>query len=266
MRNLPEWLLKTDSYTPVRDRAAFVDKSILSLLGVLSKLRRQSIQNRNAYSVNTFFKLAFTFLLIALVSISRSFWFVVTGIVYLLLLLAVIQTNRMIRILKAGFTAVAFTAILLIPSFLWLNGANAVMLALKVFVSVTAVGILSETSHWHSVTAALKLYLVPDIFIFVLDITLKYIAMLGEMALNMLHALKLRSVGGNTAGYASLSGILGTMFLKSKEAASEMYSAMECRGYTGEYRTNCRFVPNLHDAVYVAANILIIAMFIYTGR
>jgi len=90
-------------------------------------------------------------------------------------------------------------------------------------------------------------------FILVLDITLKYITLLGDFALSMLYALRLRSVGKNDGKTASLSAVAGTMFLKSKEMAEEMYAAMECRGFTGTYRVTGRLRPCAADLALGAA-------------
>ena len=51
-------------------------------------------------------------------------------------------------------------------------------------------------------------------------------AMLGEFTLEMLYALKLRSVGKNRNKYGSLGGIAGTLFVKSREMSEEMSGAM----------------------------------------
>ena len=53
-------------------------------------------------------------------------------------------------------------------------------------------------------------------FIFVFDITIKYIVIFGEFSLNMLYALKLRSVGKSKNKSTSLSGIIGTTVYKIK--------------------------------------------------
>ena len=106
----------------------------------------------------------------------------------------------------------------------------------------------------------------PDIFILVLDITIKYIVLLGEFSLNIFYSLKLRSVGKNKNKYTSLSGIAGTMFIKSKEMAEDMYSAMECRGYTGEYRIYKKFKLTFADVIYITINGVIIFTFIYLGK
>ena len=105
----------------------------------------------------------------------------------------------------------------------------------RVYVSVTLVGILSAGTSWNKLTGSLRTFHVPPLFIFTLDITLKYISILGEICVDILRAVSLRSVGKNPDKAKSFSGVLGITFLKSSEMAEEMYASMCCRGFTGEY-------------------------------
>jgi cobalt/nickel transport system permease protein len=95
---------------------------------------------------------------------------------------------------------------------------------------------------------------------------MKYIVMLGDFTLNMLYALKLRSIGRNQSKYTALSGIAGTMFIKSKEMAEEMYYAMECRGFTGKYQVYAKTRLTIIDYIYIIINIGMILMFVYFWR
>jgi cobalt/nickel transport system permease protein len=156
-----------------------------------------------------------------------------------------------------------FTFFILLPSAFSGNVHNCIMITTKVFATITAVNILSNTTKWNAVTGALKKFFIPDIFILVLDITIKYIVMLGDFSLEMFYALKLRSVGKNTVKHKSISGIAGTIFIKSKEMAEDMYSAMECRGYTGEYRSKSKDAFSWRDGASVLYSALIVFVFIY---
>lgn len=53
--------------------------------------------------------------------------------------------------------------------------------------------------------------------------------------------------------------------MKSKEMAEEMYDAMQCRGFTGDYSTAEKFKWAAVDILYAAMNCAIIAVFIYTA-
>ena len=263
---MPDWLLKDEKYSPQSDRDAFINKSIVGILSILSRIRTQDSNGTAKYSVNAALKVAFTFLLLIMVSISQSTAFVTVIIVYLLVAVSLMEASQIVKILKVSLIMAFFTFVILLPSALLGNTYSIVMITAKVFISITAVNILSHSTRWNAVTSALKSFFVPDIFILVLDITIKYIVMLGDFALNMLRALKLRSVGRNTNKYTSLSGIAGTMFIESKEMAEGMYDAMQCRGFDGEYHVNSHLRITLADAAYLLIQIALIALFVYIGR
>lgn len=264
---MPEWLLKEENYNSKSDKDTFISKSILSLLGVLSRIRTQSKYKESRFKINPSLKVIFTFILILLISITKSFAFTIVLNVYLLAILSMMTGEEIIKILKISIIVSIITFVILIPAAFLGNGFSSVMITSKVFATVTAVNMFSHSTRWNSITSALKRFFIPDIFIFVLDITIKYIFMLGEFSLNMLYSLKLRSVGRNKRKYTSLSGIAGTMFIKSKEMAEDMYSAMECRGFTGEYHiVNNKTKFTFLDLLYIIINIGIIFIFIYIER
>lgn len=259
--NMPEWLTTENSYTPQSDKDTFINKSILSLLGLISRIRNQNGNKKDIFKVSAVLKVALTFILVLFLSISQNFTFIIIVNVYLLLMLSLMQGEDIIKILRAGFVIAIFTAVILLPTVFWGNYYSIVMITPKVFATVTAVNILSHSTKWNNITSALKVFFIPDIFILVLDITIKYILLLGEFSLNMLYSLKLRSVGRNNNKYSSLSGIAGTMFIKSKEMAEDMYNAMECRGFTGEYKVGRKFKITFYDIIYIAINSVIVFLF-----
>jgi cobalt/nickel transport system permease protein len=260
---LPDWLVKEQKYIPQKDKDAFINKSILSVLGVLSRVRAQATHREGSRQAHAAIKLAFTLLVVVLLSLSRSFSFVLVVVVGLLCALSLLPARELARVLRNSAFAAVFTAAVLLPTVFMGNWYSITMLTPKVFASVTVLGLLSLGTRWNELTGALKVFFIPDIFIFVLDITIKYILLLGEYTLNMLYALRLRSVGKNSGKYTSLSGIAGTMFTRSREMADEMHSAMECRGFTGEYRRPARFTFNSLDALVTALAAAAVLLFIY---
>ena len=123
--------------------------------------------------------------------------------------------------------------------------------------------LLSHNTKWSEISKALKLIFIPDIFIWIMDITIKYIVLLGEHSINLLNALKLRSIGITANKYNSLTGIMGNLFIKSYKMSEEMFHAMECRGFVGEYTTKVNLKLKKMDYVYLAINILLVILFIY---
>lgn len=264
--DMPEWLMKNENYIPLNDKDTFVNKSILSVFKVISRIKMQDSMNETRLQINVPLHVLCTLILLVLVSLTRSFIFVMIVNVYLLSILSVTDTDRLVRILKMSFGVTLFTAVIMLPAFLLGNTYSSIMITTKVFATLTAMGLLSHSTKWSALTEALKKFYVPDMFILILDITIKYIYMLGEFSLNMLYALKLRSVGKNHKKYASMAGIAGNLFLQSKEMAEEMYHAMECRGFSGEYHVNNKSRLKWIDFVYIIINIGFIILYMYLGR
>ncbi|WP_416825309.1 energy-coupling factor transporter transmembrane component T family protein [Ectobacillus polymachus] len=263
---MPDWLLKEENYIPPSDKDQFISKSILSILSILSKIKAQSGYKMDTFHVNAALKVAFTFILVVLLSLSTSYAFIFVIDVYLLVILSFMEGKEIVKILSVSLAMSVFTYIILLPSVLLGNTYTGMMITLKVFSTITAVNIVSHSTRWNSITAALRRFYVPNIFILVLDITLKYISMLGDFSLNMLYSLKLRSVGRNKNKYATIAGITGTMFIKSKEMAEEMYAAMECRGFTGEYTVQSKWKLSFGDYITIFIIITVILAFIFWGR
>ena len=263
---MPEWLFKKDDYIPSIQKNTFINKSILSILSVLTKFKYNKDYGLNRFGINTISKLISAILLIILVSLSRSLGFLIIIDVYLLLIMSLLKTEEIKHIIKMAVGITIFTSIILLPSMFMGNKSNSMLIVIKTLTTVTIVNITSSVSKWNDITKTLKLLFIPDIFILVLDITMKYIVILGEFSLNMLYALKLRSVGRSKNKSTSLSGILGTMFIKSKEMAEEMYGAMECRGFTGEYKLHSKYRFRLNDLICIIINIGFIASYFYFVR
>jgi cobalt/nickel transport system permease protein len=266
IKDIPEWLLINENYIPLTDKDTFVNKSILSIFKVISRIMMQDSINQTFLKINVPLSVLCTAILLLLVSLTKSFVFVMIVNVYLLSILCVTDTDRLVRILKLSLGVTLFTSIIMLPAFLLGNSYSSIMITTKVFASITVVGLLSHTTKWSLLTKALKRFYVPDIFILILDITIKYIYRLGELSLSMFYALKLRSVGRNNKKYTSMAGVAGTMFLESMEMAEEMYHAMECRGFSGEYHRMEKSKFKWMDYFYVTIHLGFLVIYLYLGR
>lgn len=258
-----EWLLNKDDYEPIKDKERFLDKSIVGIVTILSNIKRENSSSEGfIYKINPLVKLASMILLIVFLSLSRNMFFVYFMLAYSLVYLCLLDANAIKKILAVSLIVPIFTLIMLLPSMFFMgNNESSIMLILKVFITVVLVNTLSYTTKWNDITKALKIFFVPDIFILVFDITIKYIYVLGDFSLKMLYALKLKSVGKNNEKRNSLSRIIGNLFLKSKTMGEEMYSAMECRGFTGEYVLYSKFKFTVTDTMYLFVTIFMVVIF-----
>lgn len=272
---VPAWLASRESYLPRKDRGRFIEKSLLSVMGALAALRERPAQAGHGERARPALKLGSAFALILLVSLSRSPLFLEAAAAYELCWLCVLPGELIARTLRKLLAALAFAALVFLPAALSGSGFDIVGLVAKILLAVLAAALLSSTTSWPSMAKALASFRVPDVFLLTLDLTVKYISLLGGLVLDMLSALKLRSVGRDERKADSLAAIAGTVFLKSREAALEEYQAMECRCFSGTYR-----LPRASrggrrgaagralgpaDAVFLAADAALLAAFLLFG-
>lgn len=259
---LPSWMCESEAYEPNGDKDGFITKSTQAILGVLAKLKWNAGKDRR-FSASPSLKLCYTFLFILLTACSKNYLFSLIMVAGTILALASYPASAMKQILSGTIGAVLFSIFILLPAVFMGNPQILLTIGTKVFLSVTLIGMLSAGTAWNKFTASLRAFHIPDIFIFTLDITLKYIAVLGEICMEILTSLRLRSIGQNKKKAKAFSGILGISFLKSREMADEMYAAMCCRGFVGEYKTGRKYTFQKQDIFYIFSMIAVVGLFVY---
>ena len=262
---LPSWMCESEAYEPNIDKDGFITKSAQAILGVLAKLKWNAGKDRR-FSASPSLKLCYTFLFILLTACSKNYLFSLIMVAGTILALASYPASAMKQILSGTIGAVLFSIFILLPAVFMGNPQILLTIGTKVFLSVTLIGMLSAGTAWNKLTASLRAFHIPDIFIFTLDITLKYIAVLGEICMEILTSLRLRSIGQNKKKAKAFSGILGISFLKSREMADEMYAAMCCRGFVGEYKTGRKYAFRKQDIFYIFSMIAVVGLFVYLER
>lgn len=233
---IPDWLKEQEEYNAPQDRDRFLTRSILSLMSMLVSFRAKTISYGAKYPAPL--KLIVCLVMILITSLARNMLIVYVVLAILLAHICFLKDVLLVRTITTSLAAAGLSALILIPAIFLGSPQSMLTVSIKVFVSVGLIGLLASTTEWNKLTAGLAAFHIPDVFIFTLDITLKYIVILGNISMDMLNALKLRSVGRNNAKAESLSGVLGVTFLKSRQLSEEMFQAMQCRGFEGEYRRN----------------------------
>jgi cobalt/nickel transport system permease protein len=262
---IPHWLSQEQHYKPLAGRDRFIDKTVLSLSALLSRAMASRQRQVERTRIMPELRLLSLLMFVLLVSLSRGFVFVSSVLVLLLALLSLLNAESIIRSLRTAFIAALFSFLILLPSVYFSGFTMCVLITLKLFATVTAVCILTETSRWDLLTQSARILPVPQIFILVLDVSVRYIVLLGELSLEMFRALKLRSVGCNNDSRGSVAAIAGSVFVSSRAMAEDMYAAMACRGFTGEYRVRRRIKPAAADFVFVLANAGLVWFFVLYG-
>lgn len=269
-KKLPDWMSVDERYEPAKDHDGFMVKTILKLLSLLERFRENGRAYHNRVSAPLKFFSALLF--IVLISVSKNLFFTFIMVTVVLVASAVLPGKAMKTVVTTAFGAMLLAAVFTIPALFLGSPHSLITIALKVFASVGLLQLVAVTTPWNEVSGAMKWIFIPDLFILTFDLTMKYIAILGNICLDILTALRLRAVGKNRTKGKSFAGLLGVTFLKSKEMSEDMYQAMVLRGFTGEYHRPVRSRQNANQngvkkalgnglfALVVAAGIVLFAV------
>ena len=234
---LPEWMKKEDNYVPPGDGGTFVMKTIAGIGNSMARLKVQAGHEKRRH-LPAEVKLVLAVLSILLISLCRNRIVLMAAAALLLVYLASWPARDLWGIMKNGLLAGGIALVLFLPA-MWMRPegrGNAIMVVAKVFLCAALISIFNHTTQWNHITSALRRFHVPGIFVFTLDITLKYIVLLGNLIVDLLTSVRLRAVGKFDKKYASIGGIMGVTFLRGTEMNEEMYEAMRCRGFTDDYK------------------------------
>ena len=223
---LPDWMYSQEAYAPSKDKDAFITKSTKSLLTVFGRIHFTEGKD-GRFSASSSLKLFYTLIYIIITASSRNALFVLIMCAAVTLRLAFFPAASIRQILSGTISAILLSAFILLPSIFMGNPQTLVNITCRVYVSVTLIGILSAGTSWNKLTRSLRNFHVPSLFIFTLDITLKYISLLGEVCTDILTSVRLRSVGKNPQKAGAVWNSWNYI-LKSEEMADEMHAAMYC--------------------------------------
>lgn len=141
-------------------------------------------------------------------------------------------------------------------------------LLLRVSDSLSWTLLLIFTTPWNTVLSALTVLRVPDVFILILGMTYRYIYLLLHTANDMFLSRKSRLVGrlpGNQERQM-MAAISGTLLSKSLNLSSEVYLAMQSRGFRGSMKILQPFKMQKRDYAWLVILMAIAGVAVYLGR
>jgi cobalt/nickel transport system permease protein len=136
---------------------------------------------------------------------------------------------------------------------------TALFLLLRVSTSVSLTLLLILTTPWNSVLSALNVLRVPDVFILILGMTYRYIYLLLRTANEMFLSRKSRAVGKMNPAESRrmVAAISSALLNKSLNLSSEVYLAMQSRGFRGSVVTLKPFRMRRADWAWLALFLVI---------
>jgi cobalt/nickel transport system permease protein len=144
---------------------------------------------------------------------------------------------------------------------------TAMFLLLRVSSSVSLAILLVLTTPWNTVLKALGVLRVPDVFVLILGMTYRYIYLLLHTVNDMFLSRKSR-VTGRLSGSEErhlIAASAGTLLGKSLHLSTEVYLAMQSRGFRGYPRTMDTFKMRSMDWVCLIGLLAITALAIWLG-
>lgn len=146
--------------------------------------------------------------------------------------------------------------------------AAAGLLTLRVGVAVSFVVLLSLTTRWNDLLRGLRVLFVPRLFLVVLAMTYRYLAVLAQAAAEMFTARQSRTVGRTNLpeNRRFLGGAIGALFGRTLALTDEVHAAMLSRGWTGEAIPLRPLRLRLEDALWLGAMGLCAAVSIWLER
>lgn len=219
------------------------------------------------------------------VSLSRSL--AVIAAIYLMALIVALASS-----IPAGFfikrvwlALPFFTGMLILPAFfvtpgpilvqlplglvITSTGVNtALFLLLRVSTSLSLTLLLILTTPWNTTLSALTVLRVPDVFILILGMTYRYIYLLLHIANDMFLSRKSRVVGHLDAAEnrRMLAAVSGALLGKSLDMSSEVYLAMQSRGFRGKMVTLKPFAMQSRDWLWLGIFLTVSLFAIFLGR
>jgi cobalt/nickel transport system permease protein len=137
------------------------------------------------------------------------------------------------------------------------------LIVTRVATSISLVVLMTLTTPWPRLLAALRALLVPRMFVLVIGMAYRYIFVLIESVSDMYTARKSRTFGAGEhtkQSRAFVAASAGALFGKAHSLSEEIHQAMVARGYRGDVRTLERFSFAWWDAAWALACLGLVAI------
>jgi cobalt ECF transporter T component CbiQ len=298
-RQAPEWLLRGEiglcpcGCVGVRRKGSFVEKTLSSGAGLLRQVMfADDVAGRQGLLQRLDPRLKAVSLLIGLVAVGlvHHVSTLVAAYALTLVLAAASRLPLGFFIKRVWLFVPIFTGIVVLPATLSIVTPGEVVLPLwhwhgapqgftaqgltsaglvisRVATSVSLVLLLTITTPWTRLLAALRALGVPRIFILIIGVAYRYVFLLLGTVTEMYEARKARTVSAarhDRAARRFVAASAGALFGRAGHLSEEVHMAMVARGYRGNPRTLHTFRLRAADVV-AAVVVLAAAVAIYGG-
>jgi cobalt/nickel transport system permease protein len=137
---------------------------------------------------------------------------------------------------------------------------SAALIIIRVAVSISLVVLLTLTTRWNRLLAALRSVGVPKLFVTVLAMAYRYLFHLLGVVTDMYQARKARTVMPETdiqSGRRFVAASAGALFGKSHALAEEVHMSMVARGFSGDVRAMTEPRIGMLDVIWTLGCVLL---------
>jgi cobalt/nickel transport system permease protein len=145
------------------------------------------------------------------------------------------------------------------PSIPGLMGA--ILLVMRVGVSVSLAVLLVMTTPWADILKSLRAIKVPQVFVLILSMTYRYIFLFLHTVNGIFLARRSRLVarGRGAEQRRWIGGTMGNLMSRSFKMSNDVYAAMLARGFSGEMRSYTTFAMTTRDWLLLGGTLVISA-------
>lgn len=220
------------------------------------------------------------------VTLSRNIFTII--IIFAFAILLAVFSNVPIKTLavRAWLGALSFTGLIALPVIFITPGeillrvpllnwtitaqglTSATYLISRVETTVTLSLLLILCTLWTQVLKALRVLKIPVVFVVILGMTYRYLFVMLDTAQNMFEARQSRLIGklSGSESRRVASASVGVLLTKSFYLNSEVYLAMQSRGFRGEVYTLDEFKMRVRDWFALAGFLLFAGITFWLGR
>lgn len=219
------------------------------------------------------------------VGFSRSLWVIVLLYAIVLILAGLSKIPLKLFITRVWLFMPFFTGIIALPALFITPGPillhlplgivitrtgalSALFLILRVGTSVSLSILTILTTPWNSLLKALRVLYIPDVIVLILGMTYRYIYLLLITASDMFLSRKSRIVGrlSGSEERQVVAATAGVLLSRSLQMSSEVYLAMQSRGFYRTPKTMDTFKMKTADWIFGWSTLAVAALSIYIGH
>lgn len=278
--------LKKSSRT--KGRSGFIERTLTDINNTMEQsifAEKMSRQNGLLQIIDPRIKIIVMIVFLLAVGFSRQL--IILAMLYLFtVILAILSAIPLGFYLKRvwGFVLL-FTGIIALPALfitpgpvlyslplgiaLTSTGAQtALFLLLRVGTSVSFTVLIILSTPWNSLLKAMGVLHIPDVIVLVLGMTYRYIHLFLHMIDEMFLSRKSRTLRrlSGAEGRHLIAETTGNLLGKSLQLSSEVYLAMESRGYRGYPKTMDLFQVSWFDWCFIIVMGIVTGVSIWFGR